>query len=155
MKTDAKLGRLNTTTILGDTDADGDFDAIYTLGARSFSIWNGLTGDQVFDSKNELGKKASEALVYDDATSDDKGTEPKANGYEVFPNPAQNTINISSSLNTHPLIIIYDLNGRAVIQTSLTELDKSIDLSSNSDGVYLMRIIETKKLISVKIIKAN
>jgi hypothetical protein len=78
LKTDAQLGRLNTTTTLGDTDGDGDFDAIYTLGARSFSVWNGLTGDQVFDSKNELDKKALESQVYDDGRSDDKGTEPEA-----------------------------------------------------------------------------
>ena len=81
-----------------------------------------------------------------------------ANGYKVFPNPAQNTINISSissALNKHPLIIIYDLNGKAVIHTSLTGSNKSIDLSSIPDGVYLMRIIEPKKSITVKIIKAN
>lgn len=81
-----------------------------------------------------------------------------ANGYKVFPNPAQNTINISSissSLNKHPLIIIYDLNGRAVIHTSLKGSNKSIDLSSIPDGVYLMRIIEPKKSITVKIIKVN
>lgn len=78
LKTDAQLGRLNTTTTLGDTDGDGDFDGIYSLGARSFSVWNALTGEQVFDSKNELDKKAAELLIYDDARSDDKGTEPEA-----------------------------------------------------------------------------
>jgi hypothetical protein len=81
-----------------------------------------------------------------------------ANGYKVFPNPTQNTINISSissTLNKRPLIIIYDLSGKAVINTSLTESKKSIDLSSMRNGVYLMRIIEPKKSITVKIIKAN
>ena len=81
-----------------------------------------------------------------------------ANGYKVFPNPTQNTINISSissTLNKRPLIIIYDLSGKAVINTSMTESKKSIDLSSMRNGVYLMRIIEPKKSITVKIIKAN
>ena len=77
LKTDAQLGRLNITTTLGDTDNDGDFDALYSLGARSFSVWNALTGDQVYDSKNELDKKAFEIQVYDDGRSDDKGTEPE------------------------------------------------------------------------------
>ena len=77
LKTDAQLGRLNITTTLGDTDSDGDFDALYSLGARSFSVWNGLTGDQVYDSKNELDKKAFEIQVYDDGRSDDKGVEPE------------------------------------------------------------------------------
>lgn len=78
LKTDAQLGRLNVTTTLGDTDNDGDFDAIYSLGARSFSVWNASTGAQVYDSKNELDKKALELQVYDDGRSDDKSVEPEA-----------------------------------------------------------------------------
>ena len=48
------------------------------LGARSFSVWNGNTGELVFDSKNELDVKAKELGVYDDNRSDDKGAEPEA-----------------------------------------------------------------------------
>lgn len=77
-KADARLGRLNVTTTLGDIDNDGDFDALYSLGARSFSVWNGSTGAIVFDSKNELDKMAAGLQAYDDGRSDDKGTEPEA-----------------------------------------------------------------------------
>ena len=77
LKADAQLGRLNITTTLGDTDGDGDFDALYSLGARSFSVWNGIDGNLVFDSKNELDTKAIAANFYDDARSDDKGAEPE------------------------------------------------------------------------------
>jgi hypothetical protein len=78
LKQDVQLGRLNITNTLGDTDGDGDFDALYSFGARSFSVWNGVTGELVFDSKNELDVKAKELGVYDDNRSDDKGTEPEA-----------------------------------------------------------------------------
>ncbi len=78
LKTDAQLGRLNITNTLGDFDGDGDFDALYSFGARSFSVWNGITGDIVYDSKNELDVKAKELGVYDDNRSDDKGAEPEA-----------------------------------------------------------------------------
>ena len=78
LKTDLNLGRLNVTTTLGDTDSDGDFDALYSLGSRSFSVWNAATGSQVFDSKNELDIKAKELAVYDDTRSDDKSVEPEA-----------------------------------------------------------------------------
>lgn len=77
LKKDAQLGRLNITTTLGDTDGDGDFDALYSLGARSFSVWNGLDGKQVFDSKNELDTKTIAANAYDDGRSDDKSVEPE------------------------------------------------------------------------------
>ncbi len=78
LKLDIQLGRLNITTTMGDTDSDGDFDALYSFGARSFTIWNGNTGDLVYDSKNELDVKAKDQGVYDDNRSDDKGAEPEA-----------------------------------------------------------------------------
>jgi len=79
LKKEDQLGRLNITKTMGDTDGDGDFDALYSLGARSFSVWNGNTGTQVFDSKNELDVKAiaAGAGVYDDGRSDDKSIEPE------------------------------------------------------------------------------
>ena len=77
LKLDANLGRLNVTTSLGDKDGDGDLDELYSLGSRSFSIWNGNTGAQVFDSKNELDKICVDAGVYDDKRSDDKSVEPE------------------------------------------------------------------------------
>lgn len=78
LKTDAQLGRLNVTTSLGDTDFDGDYDALYAFNSRSFSVWNGNTGAQVFDSKNELDTKCNLWFTYDDGRSDDKGSEPEA-----------------------------------------------------------------------------
>jgi hypothetical protein len=78
LKTDAQLGRLNVTTTLGDTDFDGDFDALYSLNSRSFSVWSGTTGNQIFDSKNELDKKCNLWFTYDDGRSDDKGSEPES-----------------------------------------------------------------------------
>ncbi len=78
LKQDAQLGRLNITNTLGDTDNDGDFDALYSFGARSFSVWNANTGAMVFDSNNELDVKTKELNLYDDTRSDDKGSEPEA-----------------------------------------------------------------------------
>jgi hypothetical protein len=78
IKQDAQIGRLTITTTLGDTDNDGDFDELCSFGSRSFSIWNGNTGELVYYSKNELDVKAKELNVYDDNRSDDKAAEPEA-----------------------------------------------------------------------------
>jgi len=77
LKTPAKLGRLNITNTLGDTDNDGDLDELYSYGARSFSIWHGLTGKLLYDSKDFIDKKAFELNKYPDGRSDDKGCEPE------------------------------------------------------------------------------
>ena len=78
LKGDTQMGRLNVTNTLGDKDGDGDFDALYSFGARSFSVWNATSGQLVFDSKNELDIKAKELSIYDDTRSDDKSVEPES-----------------------------------------------------------------------------
>lgn len=79
LKADAKLGRLYITNTMGDTDGDGDYDKLYSFGARSFTIWNGNTGELVHDSGSKLEKDVIEknAALYDDGRSDDKGVEPE------------------------------------------------------------------------------
>jgi hypothetical protein len=70
IKSDQELGRLTLLTKhargnYGDTDGDGDFDRVYVLGGRSFSIWDASTGAQVFDSGDEV-----ERATYKNATED-------------------------------------------------------------------------------------
>lgn len=89
MKTNANLGKLKCTNRLGDTDNDGDFDEIYTFGARSFSIWNATTGTLVYDSGDDLEQITSTHPTYGAIfncsntnitkkdRSDDKGPEPE------------------------------------------------------------------------------
>ncbi|MBN8680757.1 MAG: choice-of-anchor I family protein [Chitinophagales bacterium] len=83
------LGRLNVTTKSGDTDGDGDFDEIHTLGGRSISIWNASTGALVWDSGDDLERITAADPVYGAMfnasnsnntrknRSDDKGPEPE------------------------------------------------------------------------------
>lgn len=64
------------------------YEALYTYGTRSFSIWNGETGALVFDSGNDFetitaqrlgdGFNASNDDNEGDNRSDDKGPEPEA-----------------------------------------------------------------------------
>ena len=88
LQMEANLGRLRTTNATGDTDGDGDFDQIYSYGARSFTIWD-TEANVVFDSGSMIEDKLAELLPNDfnstndendsfDNRSDDKGPEPEA-----------------------------------------------------------------------------
>ena len=74
-----QLGRLKITDSQGDIDNDGDFDVLYSYGARSFSIWD-LNGNLVFDSGNEIASILAERFAdnYADNRDDDKGSEPES-----------------------------------------------------------------------------
>lgn len=95
-----KLGRLKVMTDMGlssscatiattgQPTAGCEYEALYSYGARSFTIWNTQTGQPVFDSgsdfevitANRLGSSfnASNDDNEGDDRSDDKGPEPEA-----------------------------------------------------------------------------
>ena len=85
----ANIGRLNITMANGDSDNDGDFDEIYTYGARSITIWNTTTGMKVWDSGDDFEMITSQhpqlAALFNASNanntfknrSDDKGPEPE------------------------------------------------------------------------------
>ena len=77
LATPAQLGNLKLTSTLGGPDANGAYKKLYSFGARSFSVWNGNTGQQVFDSRNELDREWAKQANFDDGRSDDKGAEPE------------------------------------------------------------------------------
>lgn len=87
LQLDENLGRLKTTTVNGDSDGDGDFDEIYSYGARSFSIWS-EKGERVFDSGADFERITAAVNPANfnstndengsfDNRSDDKGPEPE------------------------------------------------------------------------------
>lgn len=58
------LGRLLMTTTAGDIGGDLDFDEIYTIGTRSFSIWDATTGALVFDSGDMIEQIISNDPIF-------------------------------------------------------------------------------------------
>lgn len=88
LQTDSQLGDLQVTTTLGDIDGDGDYDALYAFGARSFSIRRADTGALVYDSGDDFeqitgarygdGFNANNTKNTGDNRSDNKGPEPEA-----------------------------------------------------------------------------
>ena len=77
LKADAQLGRLVVTQFAKSDTAETLYSELYSFGARSFSIWNGTTGEQVYDSGNDLEVQANLAGAYPDDRSDAKGVEPE------------------------------------------------------------------------------
>jgi hypothetical protein len=86
LQADSALGRLAVTTVDGDIDDDGDFDQLYSLGGRSFSIWAD-DGTQLYDSGAEFERITAQRYPLNfnanndendpEGRSDNKGPEPE------------------------------------------------------------------------------
>lgn len=110
LQEDGNLGRYTVTTSAGDTDGDGDFDVLYGIGGRSFSIWNGRNGQLVKDySDLERDLLMANGSLYDDGRSDNKGVEPEA--IEVGQIRGRNILFVG--LERSDAIMVYELNGAA------------------------------------------
>ena len=73
----------------------------------------------------------------------------------VFPNPANDYVEIKSDYNLEDAIIsLFDLNGRRVINYKNTGASNLVDLSSLSVGEYILRVISSEGgIYSTKILK--
>ncbi|MDY7020490.1 MAG: choice-of-anchor I family protein, partial [Cyanobacteriota bacterium] len=86
LQQDENLGRLDASSLNGDIDGDGDFDQLWSYGARSMSIWDS-EGNLVFDTGDQLAQITAELFPDNfnatndennfDNRSDNKGPEPE------------------------------------------------------------------------------
>jgi hypothetical protein len=54
LKKSSNAGRFRVTNLYGDNGTDGDFEEIYSVGTRSFSIWNADNQTLVYDSGDDF-----------------------------------------------------------------------------------------------------
>ena len=84
----------------------------------------------------------------------DVGIQSKDNeGILIYPNPAENQINIQSSRDIDSMVI-YDLSGREVMRQSMNGKTQNVNIQALSTGTYLVQIFNKGKLLkSDKLIK--
>jgi hypothetical protein len=54
LKLPYNLGRFRITNLNGNTDQDNEYEELYTVGSRSFSIFNASTRQMVYESKGDF-----------------------------------------------------------------------------------------------------
>ncbi len=79
---------------------------------------------------------------------------PSTNKVFVYPNPANNTLNIHSQLSIlHSQLIITDLLGTEVYKEMLTGIDNTISISTWSAGLYFYEVRSNNSSIRGKFVK--
>ncbi len=82
-------------------------------------------------------------------------TSPKSGGdiegFSLYPNPVtQGKVYITTKHNAPKKILIFDVFGTRIIETTI--LGKELNLSNLDAGVYLLRVIESNKVATRKLI---
>ena len=96
----------------------------------------------ILDGSLGYAKIGSE-LYLDNLKLSTEVDKPKEVDYivNVFPNPANEYINVSSTNPSEQLIKVYSLTGKLVVETSFTSTIK-IDISALSTGTYIYNVID-------------
>jgi hypothetical protein len=92
-----------------------------------------IPGDQVYTN----GNASAVRLVVDPTLS--VAAAPSLQGVNMFPNPSNGIINVTTSSAERHLVEVFNLMGSNVMTTSLNG-NGTIDLSGNTPGIYAVRV---------------
>jgi len=73
-------------------------------------------------------------------------------GFTFFPNPAQNTLNISAQTEVQNITLV-NLVGQVVLEQQIDATSSQIDISRLTSGVYLMNVSANGQVGTYKVIK--
>jgi len=108
------------------------------LPAGDYTIWLNQTGNI---SESTLNFVIGETLSVDDNSL--------ANTISIFPNPAQNSIEIESVENI-VRIVLYDILGKEI---KVEKNSRAMDISDITSGIYLAQITTASGTITKKVVK--
>ncbi len=80
-------------------------------------------------------------------------SEIESNSVEVYPNPAINQITVQSNDTDLQSVSIYDVNGKFINQISVQKNKEVIDLKFMKSGIYTLKIVTKKGIVTKKIVK--
>lgn len=87
-----------------------------------------------------------------DLTLSNESYDSRSN-FMIYPNPSNGIFNVEYNFESSKrLIQVFDIQGRVVLQSSPIEFISTIDLSSHSKGLYVIKCIDGEKISNKKII---
>jgi len=142
LQADSRIGRLTVSSIDGDVDGDGDFDVLYSYGARSFSVWS-ADGTQVFESGDDLEQITADRTPALFNANDGSRDELDNRSDSMGPEPEGVTVGVVNGV-TYAFIgleragsgvIVYDMSDPS--QPAFVEYARS-DLDVSSEGLLFI-----------------
>jgi len=110
-----------------------DSDSSFAEGMSIDSLLAGAYSVLVVDS---AGCSGSSAFVIDATSSIDDETRI----WKVFPNPANDVLNVTVNTDGQGTLRIFDVTGRVVLAHTITSNSTSLDLTSLTSGSYVLSV---------------
>ncbi len=79
-------------------------------------------------------------------------SENKIDGFKFYPNPVNNTLNLSAQNNIEN-VIIYNISGQEVIAITPNSLQTQVDMSRLQNGIYFVKAQINGQLTAFKVVK--
>ncbi len=104
------------------------------------------------------GGTTSAATATDDNATDDRATTTVTTtslekaGFRLYPNPANDVLNIETPMNVKE-ILIFDLSGKLVMQFAKPATTTEVDVSGFMPGTYILRLTTDKEVFTSKFVK--
>jgi len=77
----------------------------------------------------------------------------KINGFNVYPNPVKgNSLTVTTSSTEPKTVNIFNVLGRKVFSQRFSSMNKTMDISGISSGVYIMKVSEGNNIATKKLI---
>ncbi|MCK7591025.1 T9SS type A sorting domain-containing protein, partial [Subsaxibacter sp. CAU 1640] len=142
--------------------ASGGEEYLWNTGETTQSISVSPSEDTEYSVTvyNELDYDTAEVMVFvNDCSSIEEPEEPEAYQFLVYPNPTSGNLNIRiSGILTVTNISMYDLSGKMIFNEMISEedgrfgIERTLDLSNYSNGLYLLKLTDNQKTITKKIV---
>ena len=114
-------------------------------GSVIWSIAIDTQGNEWFGTNNGVSKLSAEAST---------ALKPVLNENHItlYPNPVQNILHINLS-GTTGMLDVFESTGKSVLQKQINESNTSIDVAGLENGIYLVKVVSDKQMLTGKFVK--
>jgi hypothetical protein len=128
-----------------------------TWNSMIFPYENAVYGVFAFDTTNIYLAGSNQTIIrtsVDGVVTSNHKTQLKDNlSFKLYPNPSNGIFIIESSTNAETNVEVFDIAGRLVFQNSYNNKQTELDLTSYSNGLYLVKLNSERQSATFKISK--
>lgn len=109
----------------------------------------------IFNEETEIRKGNQIIISYEKIDNTDISTLAFKNDFtiSVYPNPSEDVFYFNSEKYSIKSWAVYDMSGKIVLQSAMTEKSGVIDLGNVTEGIYMLRVITPDRVLTQKLIR--